>query len=52
VKGPNIICDCGKAFASIDALRQHQTAMGHQNARQRKRAERQRRRRRRQKEET
>lgn len=41
--GPNIICRCGKPFIDMEALRKHQKALGHENARVRKRRERQRR---------
>ncbi len=43
MSGPNIICSCGKPFIDMEALRKHQKALGHENARVRKRRERQRR---------
>lgn len=43
MSGPHIICHCGKPFGDMEALRKHQQALGHENARVRKRRERQRR---------
>lgn len=41
MRGPNIICRCGKPFIDMEALRKHQKAKGHENSRVRKRRERQ-----------